>query len=109
MKFSLRNHVSQNEILLADKTSRQRRAIFAFVGTFGALGCSVGFVFLGYTGPLVERIADSLIGFAESMALLYMSAGVLDRSQLLAKIGDGFRYRHRRVETFPLDPPAPGE
>lgn len=103
MRFSVRNHVRADE--RADEVSRLRRAVFAYVGTFGSLGCAISFVYLGYTGPLVERVADSLIEFSMTMALLYLGAGVLDRSRLLNRIGDGFRRR-------PYDPyekPSPGE
>jgi hypothetical protein len=96
-----------------DKVSRRRRALFAFVGTFGGIGCAVSFIYLGYEGPLVERVATSLIDFSSTMALLYLAAGVVDRSQVLNKIGDGFRTRRRFRDddggADHFDPPRPGE
>ena len=51
-------------------------------------------MFLGYTGEIVERFVSGLLDLVATMAILYLGAGVIDRSQVLSKIGDGFRTRY---------------
>lgn len=72
------------------QVSRLRRAVFAYSTTFTCIGCT-GFALVHkLEGPLAERAVSSLMNYAELMAMLYLGAGVLDRSRLLDKFGESF-------------------
>jgi hypothetical protein len=89
----------------ADRRSRIRRATYAFLGTFGGLGGSIGLAVGNYDSVLAQKVVDGLMSFAQLMAMMYLGAGVLDRSAILSKIGDGFR----RENDSPIAPPKEGE
>jgi hypothetical protein len=72
------------------QVSRLRRAVFAYTTTFTCIGCTGFALFLKLEGPLAERAVSSLMNYAELMAMLYLGAGVLDRSRLLDKLGERF-------------------
>lgn len=70
--------------------SRLRRAVFAYTTTFACIGCTAAALFLKLEGSLAERIVAALMSYAELMAMLYLGAGVLDRSKVLDRLGESF-------------------
>jgi hypothetical protein len=79
-----------------ERISRVRRAWYAFVSTIFCLGVPVIFVFMGFESTLAMKVAEGLFSFSELMAILYLSAGVVDRMD----IG-----RHVRARWDRHDPP----
>lgn len=70
-----------------------RRMIYVFGTTAFLLLADAGFVGLHYTGDLVTKFVDGSFSLMSAIALYYLGAGVLDRSEFLRRMGDGFRRR----------------
>lgn len=88
-----------------DRTSLFRRGLFAF-GTTVVCFALVTFVLVaGLTSTMAEKVVMALMSYAELMAMLYLGASVIDRTQMIDKIG-------ARVNPGPMPPdaqPYPGE
>lgn len=82
-----------------DRISKVRRAWYSFTSTIFCLGVPVIFVFMGFESVLAQKVADGLFSFAELMAILYLSAGVIDR----ADIGRHLSNRFNRHDPPPRD------
>lgn len=65
-----------------ERISRVRRAWYAFVSTLFCLTVPVSFVYLRLESTLAIKVAEGLFSFAELMAILYLSAGVIDRADI---------------------------
>jgi hypothetical protein len=76
-----------------DKGYSIRRAFYVGLSTAFCLIVSAVLVFGGYNGPLTEVYVKSLMEFAIYICGFYLGAGVLDRSQILHRIGDGWGRR----------------
>lgn len=73
----------------AQRWSAIRRAFYIGCTTAFCLVMPSVFVLMGYEGMLVERTSQALLSLAELLAMLYLGAGVIDRSKVLDKIGEG--------------------
>lgn len=83
----------------ADRVSRLRRAIFAYVTTLVCLGGTLAIVVIGLESTLATRVAEALMSYAELMAILYLGASVIDRQQIIRRVGRHWRrQRGRPVE-----------
>lgn len=71
-----------------EQVSLTRRSIYAFTTTFFCLTLVAYVVWSGNTTSLAEKAVGALMGFAETMAMLYLGASVIDRSKVLTKIGE---------------------
>lgn len=58
----------------------------------------------GTTGPLATTLVEGLMQLAITLVIFYLGASVVDRSDVLGRMGDGFgrrsRYRHDSNERF---------
>lgn len=70
-----------------DRISRARRAWYAFCSTVFCLFVPVVFVVMGFDNTLAIKVVEGLLSFAELMAILYLSAGVIDRADIGRHIG----------------------
>lgn len=70
-----------------DAVSKQRRAWFIGLGTIVSVGVPCLLAVLGYESPLAVKVVDGLLGYAELLAMLYLTAGVIDHSDVLRRIG----------------------
>lgn len=85
-----------------------RRAIFVFGITVFLLVADTVFVAFGYTGELVNKFVDASFSLMGAVVLYYLGAGLIDNSQMLRRIGEGFA--HRREDGTPDgDPPRNGD
>lgn len=73
-----------------DRISRVRRAWYSFASTVFCLLVPVLFVFMGFESNLAQKVAEGLFSFAELMAILYLSAGVIDRADIGRHIASRF-------------------
>lgn len=96
-----------------DSGYSRRRAIYVFGVTVFSLVTAVALVVMGYTGDLATKLVGGLIDLVSTLALLYLGAGVVDRSQILHRLGDSFNRREDRREERrardedpPADPPS---
>lgn len=80
-----------------ERISRVRRAWYAFVSTVFCLAVPVVFVLMRFENTLALKVAEGLFSFAELMAILYLSAGVVDRMD----IGRHIRARWERHDPAP--------
>lgn len=86
----------------ADRVSRLRRSIFAYVTTLVCLGGTLAIVALGLESTLATRVAEALMSYAELMAILYLGASVIDRQEIIKRVGRHWRKpRGRNVEVQP--------
>lgn len=91
----------------ADIVYRRWRRGYVFAITSVSMTLSSFLVFGGFTGTMAELFLKGLIELVSTMAILYVGAGVIDRSQILSKIGDGMKSRrYERTETIVETPPA---
>lgn len=72
-----------------EQISLTRRSIFAFGTTFFSLGL-VAYLNVWIPEPtsLNEKTVAALLSLAETIAMLYVGASVIDRSRVLTKIGE---------------------
>ena len=89
----------------ADRISRLRRAVFAFGSTSFCLFMPVVFVLMGFENTLARTVTDGLLSFAELMAVLYLSAGVIDNAGLGRFIRNRFERHSQSQETFDATAP----
>jgi uncharacterized membrane protein (DUF485 family) len=73
-----------------DRISRVRRAWYSFTSTLFCLLVPVVFVLMGFESVLAQKVAEGLFSFAELMAILYLSAGVIDRADIGRHIANRF-------------------
>jgi hypothetical protein len=76
-----------------DRGYSMRRAIYVGLSTTFALVVPTVLVFMHYDGPLATQLVNGLINLASTICMLYLGAGVIDRSQILHRIGEGFSRR----------------
>lgn len=74
-----------------DRGYSLRRAWYIGTVTAFCLIVPAVVVFGGYTGDLSNKLVEGLLGLASTVAISYLCAGVVDRSQVLARIGDRWR------------------
>lgn len=74
-----------------EQVSLTRRSFYAFSTTFYCLLIVGYIVWSGAASPLAEKTVGALMSFAETMAMLYLGASVIDRSKVLTKIGENWR------------------
>lgn len=89
-----------------ERISRVRRAWYSFTSTLFCLTVPVIFVLMGFENTLAQKVAEGLFSFAELMAILYLSAGVIDRADIGRHIASRFsrhdppsRYEHYQSES----------
>jgi hypothetical protein len=70
-----------------------RRMIYVFSTTVFLLLADTGFVALHYTGDLVTKFVDGSFSLMSAIALYYLGAGILDKSEFLRRLGDSFGRR----------------
>ena len=75
--------------------SRVRRAAFVFTSFAFCLGMSSYLVLSDTTGPLATVLVEGLIQLAITLVIFYLGASVVDRSDVLGRMGDGFSRRSR--------------
>lgn len=75
-----------------DKGYSRRRAWYIGLCTAFSLIVSATLVFLHYDGPMAQQYVTGLLSFAGTICICYLGAGVIDRSEILHKIGDGWRH-----------------
>lgn len=73
-----------------EQVSLTRRSVYAFSTTFYCLFIVGYIIWSGAASPLAEKTVGALMSFAETMAMLYLGASVIDRSKVLAKIGENW-------------------
>lgn len=78
--------VCPKEEFKADRNSRIRRSVFSFSTTFVCLGGTLGIVFSGFESTLATRVAEALMSYAELMAMLYLGASVIDRTDVVKRV-----------------------
>lgn len=83
-----------------------RRMVYVFATTAFCLIAATALVACGYQGDLVGKFVTGLLDLISTISMLYLGAGVLDRSQILSKVGDGFA-RRRFIRPEYEDVPAP--
>lgn len=74
----------------AERWSQLRRAAYIACVTGFCLGMPALLTLLNYESAMAEMLSKTMLGLAELCVYLYLGAGVLDRSKVLDKIGDGF-------------------
>jgi uncharacterized membrane protein len=91
-----------------EQISLTRRSIFAFTTTFYCLFVVTYILWTGAATPLAEKAVGALMSFAETMAMLYLGASVIDRSKVLTKIGEswGTSSVTTKVDNQNVDRPA---
>lgn len=82
-----------------DRISRLRRAWFIAIGSTVAIGVPCALALLGYESPLAIKVVDGMLGYAELLALLYLGSQVIDRSQILHRIGGRWDRMEERSST----------
>lgn len=80
-----------------EPVNRTRRAYYIFAVTAFCLLSASTFVGMGYESRISEHFALRLIDLVEILSIIYVSAGVLDRSNFLSKIGEAISNRRRGV------------
>ena len=73
--------------------NRTRRAIYVFAVTATALGGAIGLAVWGPDTGTAENTARGLIGIAQTVIVAYLGASVVDRSDVLGKLGDAAKTR----------------
>ena len=68
--------------------SRETRRAYVFFVTLFALLTLAGMIIFGSTGAVAIAIANGLINIVELNIMFYVGASVLDRSDMLGKIGN---------------------
>jgi hypothetical protein len=76
--------------------SRVRRAIFVFLVMAICLGGAIGLALWGPATGTAENTARGLIGIAQTVVVAYLGASVVDRSDVLGKLGDAAKVRGGR-------------
>lgn len=89
-----------NNITLAEPAdepvNRTRRAFYIFAVTAFSLVISSLYVGLGMDSKIVEHFVLGLLDLVEIIAIVYVSAGVIDRSEILKKVGEAMNNRPSR-------------
>jgi hypothetical protein len=80
-------------VIAAERGYVLRRVAYVGLTTFACITVPSVLTFRGYSGPMAETLTKGLLDLAQVLAWLYLGAGVLDRSGVLAKIGEGFQSR----------------
>jgi len=78
-----------------DKGYSRRRAWYVGITTAWCILCPVIFVIMGKDSELAKQTANGLLGLAGTICMFYLGAGVVDRSRVLEKVGDGWSRRWR--------------
>lgn len=81
-----------------DKGYSRRRAWYIGLTTAWCIITPVVFVFTGKTDELAKTVSAALLGLSGTVCVCYIGGGVLDRSQILHKIGDGWARRREDEE-----------
>lgn len=89
-----------------DAVSKQRRAWFIGLGTIVSVGVPCLLAVLGYESPLAVKVVDGLLGYAELLAMLYLTAGVIDHSDVLRRIGGKWDRIDERSDARRQDAPG---
>ena len=71
-----------------EPVSRMGRRLFAWILVAFSLGTSVYMALTGVEGSLAEIVVEGLIGVAQVGTIFYISGSVVDRSNILGKLGD---------------------
>ena len=73
-----------------EQISLLRRSIFAFSTTFACFALVIAVLWLNPEGSLGEKIVGACMSYAELMAMLYLSASVVDRTKLVDRVSERF-------------------
>jgi hypothetical protein len=71
-----------------EPVNRNTRRSYVFFLTLFAMSILTGMVIFGSTGAVAIAIANGLINIVELLVMFYVGASVLDRSDMLGKIGN---------------------
>jgi hypothetical protein len=83
-----------------------RRMLFVFSMCAFFATSATAFVAFSYTGDLVTKYVEGAFSLMGSIVLYYLAAGVLDRQEVLRRLGDSFRGRDgRSMRTEEESPP----
>lgn len=80
-------------VIASERGYSLRRLFYVVTTTAACLTIPTVMVFVGASGPMAEAVAKGMLNIAEVNVWLYLGAGVLDRSGILSKIGEGFSGR----------------
>ena len=75
---------------LRNGVSRTRRSVYVFGFSISFTLIIVMVNFLGYSGGVAEKTVDGMVGLIQMIAVSYLFTSSVDRSDILAKIGNGF-------------------
>lgn len=76
-----------------EPVNRTRRAIYIFLISAFGLIASTSLVAFGYESRISESFVLRLVDLVELVALIYVTASVMDKSKILSKIGDAVMAR----------------
>jgi hypothetical protein len=76
-----------------EPVNRTRRAIYIFLISIFGLTASTSLVAFGYESRISESFVLRLVDLVELVALIYVTASVMDKSKILSKIGDAVMAR----------------
>lgn len=79
-----------------EPVNRTRRAIYIFTVSAFSLISSAAFVVFGYESKIAEHYVLALLDLVEIIAIIYVTASVMDKSKLLSKIGDAVMERRSK-------------
>lgn len=87
--------IKDNEIMKVDEepVNRKRRAYYIFTVTAFSLFSSVGLIIFGYENSISEKVALSLLDLVQVFGIVYVTAGVIDRGGVIAKVIEATRRR----------------
>lgn len=77
----------------ADRGYSMRRAWYIGITTAFCLISALALTALHYDGAMATQYVTAVLNLAGTICICYLGAGVIDRSEILHKIGDGW---HRR-------------
>lgn len=89
------NSVKDNDIMRVEEepVSRTRRAYYIFSVTAFSLISSVGLIIFGYESTISEKVALSLLDLVQVFGIVYVTAGVIDRGGVIARVIEATRRR----------------
>lgn len=84
---SITNNITVTEAK-DEPVNRTRRAYYIFAVTAFSLVMASAVVLIGMDSKIAEHFSLGLLDLVEILAIIYVSAGVIDRSKILNKVGE---------------------